>query len=64
MDTDDSFVVCVESDAIMSAARFLVLIKKYDSKWVLAGEPPTLFIWTRPSFSAVGRHDTCVEARV
>ena len=23
----------------MSAARFLVLIKKYDSKWILAGEP-------------------------
>ena len=39
MDTDDSFVVCVESDAIMSAARVLVLIKKYDSKWILAGEP-------------------------
>ena len=39
MDTDDSFIVRAESDAIMSAARFLVLIKKYDSKWILAGEP-------------------------
>jgi len=44
MDTDGSFIVRDESDAIMSAAQFLVLIKKYDRKWVLAGEPPTLFI--------------------
>ena len=45
----------------MSAARFLVLIKKYDSKWVLAVEPPTLFIYKQGLPKVNERHDRTLE---